>query len=143
MSQVQVPYGVYTVTFTVAATPTCPQYQTSTTVTIDAADDASFAYSTTTFCITGTNPTPTIGGTTGGTFTITAPGSINSSTGEINLLLSGLGTFTVYYNTASAGNPCPSVDSVQVTITAAPIATFSYDAPQYCLDAANPVLIYA
>lgn len=135
--------GVYTVTFTVAATPTCPQYQTSTTVTIDAADDASFTYSPTTFCITGTNPTPTINGTTGGTFTITAPGSINSSTGEIDLLLSGLGTFTVYYNTASAGNPCPSVDSVQVTITAAPIATFSYDASQYCLDGANPILTYA
>ncbi|MBL1231673.1 MAG: hypothetical protein CMD31_11090 [Flavobacteriales bacterium] len=135
--------GVYTVTFTVAATPTCPQYQTSTTITIDAADDASFTYSSTTFCITGTNPTPTINGTTGGTFTITAPGSINSSTGEIDLLLSGLGTFTVYYNTASAGNPCPSADSVQVTITAAPIATFSYDAPQYCLDAANPILTYA
>lgn len=135
--------GVYTVTFTVPATPTCPQYQASTTVTITTADDASFTYNPTTFCITGTNPTPTINGTTGGTFTITTPGSINPSTGEIDLLLSGLGTFTVYYNTTSAGNPCPSVDSVQVTITSAPIATFSYDAPQYCLDAANPVLTFA
>ena len=135
--------NTYTVTFTVAATPTCPQYQTSTTITINAADDASFTYNPTTFCITGTNPIPTINGTIGGTFTISAPGVINGTTGEIDLTNSGLGTFTVYYNTNSAGNPCPNTDSVQVTITAAPIATFSYDTTHYCLDAANPILTFA
>ena len=134
--------GTYTVTFTVAATPTCPQMIATTTVTITALDDASFTYSPTTFCITGTNPTPAITGTTGGTFTMTAPGSINPSTGEINLITSGLGTFMVYYNTTSAGNPCPSIDSVQVTITAAPSASFSYDAAQYCQDAVNPILTF-
>ena len=134
--------GTYTVTFTVAATPTCPQMIATTTVTITALDDASFTYSPTTFCITGTNPTPAITGTTGGTFTMTAPGSINPSTGEINLITSGLGTFMVYYNTTSAGNPCPSIDSAQVTITAAPSASFSYDAAQYCQDAVNPILTF-
>ena len=134
--------GTYTVTFTVAATPTCPQMIATTTVTITALDDASFTYSPTTFCITGTNPTPAITGTTGGTFTITASGVINATTGEIDLSASGLGTYTVYYNTTSAGNPCPSIDSVQVTITAAPSASFSYDAAQYCQDAVNPILTF-
>jgi len=134
--------GTYTVTFTVAATPTCPQMIATTTVTITALDDASFTYSPTTFCITGTNPTPAITGTTGGTFTITASGVINATTGEIDLSASGLGTYTVYYNTTSAGNPCPSIDSAQVTITAAPSASFSYDAAQYCQDAVNPILTF-
>lgn len=134
--------GTYTVTFTVAATPTCPQMIATTTVTITALDDASFTYSPTTFCITGTNPTPTVTGVAGGTFTITTPGVINATTGEINLITSGLGTFMVYYNTTSSGNPCPSIDSVQVTITAAPSASFSYDAAQYCQDAVNPILTF-
>ncbi|MBW6482180.1 MAG: gliding motility-associated C-terminal domain-containing protein [Vicingaceae bacterium] len=134
--------GTYTVTFTVAATPTCPQMIATTTVTITALDDASFTYSPTTFCITGTNPTPTVTGVAGGTFTITTPGVINATTGEIDLSASGLGTFTVYYNTTSVGNPCPSIDSVQVTITVAPSASFSYDAAQYCQDAVNPILTF-
>jgi gliding motility-associated-like protein len=134
--------GTYTVTFTVAATPTCPQMIATTTVTITALDDASFTYSPTTFCITGTNPTPTVTGVAGGAFTITTPGVINATTGEINLITSGLGTFMVYYNTTSVGNPCPSIDSVQVTITAAPSASFSYDAAQYCQDAVNPILTF-
>ncbi len=134
--------GTYTVTFTVAATPTCPQMIATTTVTITALDDASFTYSPTTFCITGTNPTPTVTGVAGGTFTITTPGVINATTGEIDLTASGLGTFMVYYNTTSAGNPCPGIDSVQVTITAAPSANFSYDAAQYCQDAVNPILTF-
>ncbi|PKP51152.1 MAG: hypothetical protein CVT95_01505 [Bacteroidetes bacterium HGW-Bacteroidetes-12] len=134
--------GTYVVTFTVAATPTCPQMIATTTVTITALDDASFTYSPTTFCITGTNPTPTVTGIAGGTFTITTPGVINATTGEINLITSGLGTFMVYYNTTSSGNPCPSIDSVQVTITAAPSASFNYDAAQYCQDATNPILTF-
>lgn len=134
--------GTYTVTFTVAATQICPQMTATTTVTITALDDASFNYSPTTFCITGTNPTPTVSGISGGTFTITAPGVINATTGEIDLSASGLGTFTVFYNTTSAGNACPNIDSVSVTITAAPSASFSYDAAQYCQDAVNPILTF-
>ncbi|PJB15137.1 MAG: hypothetical protein CO118_04955 [Flavobacteriales bacterium CG_4_9_14_3_um_filter_32_8] len=134
--------ATYTVTFTVDATPTCPQMIATTTVTITALDDASFTYSPTTFCLTGSNPTPTITGVAGGTFTMSAPGVINGTTGEIDLATSGLGSFMVYYNTTSAGNPCPGLDSVQVTITAAPSASFSYDAAQYCQDAVNPILTF-
>lgn len=134
--------NTYTVTFTVAATPTCPQYQTSTTVTINAADDASFAYSPTTFCITGSNPLPSSITTSGGTFTITNPGVINATTGEIDISNSGLGTFTVYYNTASVGNSCPSVDSVVVNIVNAPGATFTYNNSPYCQGDINELPVF-
>jgi gliding motility-associated-like protein len=102
------------ITYTVGAAP-CTETLTHS-VTIDNDDDASFSYASTTYCEADNNPTPTITGTNGGTFTISPTGTINSSTGEINIALTGVGTYTIYYNTTSAGNPCPSTDSMQVTI---------------------------
>ena len=134
--------GTYTVTFTVPATFICPQYQTSTIVVIDSNDNASFSFNAATYCLTGTNPIATVTGTVGGTFTISAPGVINATTGEINLLASGIGTFTITYNTASAGNPCPQQDSTTINITSAPTAGFSYNVAQSCQNATNPVLTF-
>ena len=102
------------ITYTVGAAP-CTETLTHTVV-VDNDDDASFAYTSSTFCEADNNPTPTITGTNGGTFTIAPSGTINPSTGEIDIALTGVGTYTVYYNTTPAGNPCPSVDSVQITI---------------------------
>ncbi|MCC7051275.1 MAG: gliding motility-associated C-terminal domain-containing protein, partial [Bacteroidia bacterium] len=87
--------------------------------------------------------TATITGTTGGTFTISSPGVINSTTGEINLSTSGVGSFTVTYNTNSSGNSCPVKDSTIITITNSPKADFSYDAIQSCQSAVNPILTLA
>lgn len=102
------------ITYTVGAAP-CTETLTHTVV-VDNDDDASFAYTSSTFCEADNNPTPTITGTNGGTFTIAPSGTINPSTGEIDIALTGVGTYTIYYNTTPAGNPCPSVDSVQITI---------------------------
>ncbi|MCW8897739.1 MAG: gliding motility-associated C-terminal domain-containing protein [Flavobacteriales bacterium] len=102
------------ITYTVGAAP-CTETLVHSVV-INADDDASFNYSSTTFCEADNNPIPTITGTNGGTFTISPSGTINATTGEIDITLTGIGSYTIYYNTTSAGNACPSVDSVQITI---------------------------
>ena len=126
------------ITYTVGTAP-CTETQTHTIV-INNDDDASFSYPQSSYCITGNNPTPTVTGTSGGTFTISAPGSINATTGEINLIASGTGSFTVTYNTATAGNPCPVTASTTITITTGQTAGFSYDNAQYCVYDNAPIL---
>ena len=60
--------------------------------------DASFSYAEASYAQDGTNPTPTITGDAGGTFTATPAGlSINSSTGEITLSTSTINSYTVKY----------------------------------------------
>jgi gliding motility-associated-like protein len=135
--------AVYTVYNTIAAAGGCAAAIDSTTIEVLQVDSAIFSYSPLTYCLTGTNPIPTMGGnaTLGGVFTISAPGVlVSGATGEVDLAGSGLGNFTIYYNTTAAGNACPVTDSVQITITAAPTAGFSYDQAAYCQDSANPVL---
>ncbi len=133
--------GTQTLTYSVG-TGACVE-TANLTVTVDPEDDPSFSFTSSTFCLTGVNPTATISGTNGGTFSISAPGVLaDNSTGEINLLSSGVGTYWIYYNTASAGNPCPNIDSVQITITSAPSASFSYDASAYCQYDSDPVISF-
>jgi len=60
--------------------------------------DASFSYSADSYAQDGSNPTPTITGDAGGTFSATPSGlSINSSTGEITLSTSSVNSYTVKY----------------------------------------------
>jgi gliding motility-associated-like protein len=128
------------VDFTFTATNTCTA--TTPTVLVNPEDNSSFNYTSNTHCLTGVDPIATVTGTAGGTFAITSPGVINATTGEIDLSASGLGTFTVYYNTAAAGNPCPSIDSTIINITSAPSADFSYNVAQACQDATAPILSF-
>jgi gliding motility-associated-like protein len=136
--------GLYTVTNNIAAAGGCGAALETTTIEIFQVDSALFTYSNGTYCLTGTDPGATIGanGTNGGTFTITAPGVIDPSTGVVNLTASGLGAFTITYNTTSAGNPCPVSATIQITITSAPSTVFTYDGPMYCQNATAPVLTY-
>ncbi|PCJ27236.1 MAG: hypothetical protein COA97_04540, partial [Flavobacteriales bacterium] len=115
----------------------------SFTVEISPQDDPSFSYSSGTYCLTGADPLPITVATAGGTFTISAPGVIDPTTGLVNLTASGLGTFTITYNTTSAGNLCPNSTTVQITITSAPAAGFSYDSPTYCQNDAAPILTFS
>lgn len=125
--------AVYTITPTANG---CPGTPITVTITVNPRDNASFTYSSSTYCQTGTNPSPTITGLAGGTFTSTPAGlSINSSTGLINLLASTLGTYTVTYTTSGI---CPNTSSVAITITSAPSASFSYPGSPFCQYGANP-----
>jgi gliding motility-associated-like protein len=132
--------GTYRVYNNIAAYGGCAAALDSADVEILQVHSALFNYSTATHCITGTDPIATLSGTTGGEFTITAPGVIDITTGEIDLTTSGLGTFTVFYNTANLGYACAALDSISITITSAPSAGFTYDVAQYCQDSLSPVL---
>ena len=91
--------------------------------------NAAFAYSASSYCQSGTNPTPTITGTTGGTFSV-APATgltVNANTGALTLAGSTPGTYTVTY---AASTSCSSTQTV--TIAAAPTATFTYPTAAIC-----------
>ena len=74
---------------------------TPLSVTITGSEDASFSYASYGYCTDDSDPTPTITGTTGGTFSSTAGLSLNASTGQIDLDASTAGTYTVQYITST------------------------------------------
>jgi len=118
----------------------CPAVTEDMILTITPLDSSAFSYTGSTFCQTGTNPTPTVTGLSGGLFSSTSGlVFINAATGEINLTGSTLGTYDVYYTTNGV---CPNSDTVSVTITVAPSAAFNYSAP-FCQTAANPLPLFS
>ena len=88
--------------------------------------DASFSYSADSFAQDGSNPTPTITGDAGGTFTATPAGlSFNSSTGLITLSTSSVNSYTVKYELSDG-----TFTEQSLAITAASFAnvnSFSFD----------------
>src|SRR6185295_2004592 len=69
--------------------------------------------------------------------------SIDATTGAITPSTSTAGTYTVTYNTPASGG-CASVPATtSVTITALPVASFSYTGTPYCKNAANPSPTYS
>lgn len=88
-------------------------------------DDASFNYSQSTYCIADPNQTPTITGLSGGTFS-SSTASINTSTGEVNLALSGAGCHQINYTT---NGMCPSTATVSLCITSQLDATITPAGP--------------
>ncbi len=129
--------GTYVVTNTLPATASCPATTATQSVTIAPLPSSAFSYGASTFCVSGANPTATLTGTAGGTFSSTTGLTINASTGTITLASTTSGTYTVTY---SVGGPCPSSTTQSVTITTAPSASFSYGTtPTYCVSGgANP-----
>ena len=67
--------------------------------------------------------------TAGGTFTGSAGLSINSSTGEIDVATTGIGSYDVTYTTTGS---CPDDLTLTIDITASPDAAFSYASSPYC-----------
>jgi hypothetical protein len=135
--------GTYTVTYTVAGA--CGSSSTQQ-VTITTAPSASFSYGTSsTFCVSGaTNPTPSFGtGASGGVFSSTSGLTINASTGVITLASSTPGTYTVTNTIAANGGCAAATATAQVTITAAPVATFSYGTSStFCVSGtASPAVV--
>lgn len=129
--------GTYTISNTVPASNGCPQATATQTVTIDPVQDASFNYSSGTYCTTAADPTPTVTGNAGGTFSSTPAGLVfsNPGNGTIDLDGSTPGTYTITYSLAA---PCANSSSISVTISNASDASFAYNGP-YCLnEATNP-----
>ncbi|MGJ8661484.1 MAG: hypothetical protein ACSHXL_05575, partial [Bacteroidota bacterium] len=82
------------------------------TLTVNPLDDASFSYAAAAYCLDATDPTPTITGLAGGTFSSGAGLSINASTGVIDVSASTPATYTVTYTTAGT---CPNSSTASVT----------------------------
>jgi gliding motility-associated-like protein len=136
------PVLVATTTYYVQTTIAgCTGPRTAVTVTITPTDDPSFNYSSGTYCITGTNPTPVISGGSSGTFSASPAGLVftNTTTGTINLSASALNTYSITFTT---NGTCPSSSSVNITVTNAPNAVFSYNTP-YCQNDANAFPTFA
>lgn len=130
--------GPYTITYTTPG-PACAN-STTFAVTINAEDDPSFTYSTASYCLLGTDPTPTITGTGGGTFS-EGSGNIvflDVNTGEIDLSASTVGgPYTITYTTP--GPDCPNATTFSVSILAMDDPSFTYSAAAYCQGEANPI----
>lgn len=127
--------GTYTVTNTTSGS--CPDTET-TSITINAAANATFSYPSNTICISDGNQTPTT--VEAGTFSSTT-GLIfvSTTTGEIDVAGSTAGTYTVTYNVSGA---CPDMTQVTITLTSNPDASFTYAQPAYCTDATDPAPVF-
>ena len=95
--------GTYTVRYTSAGT--CP-VTVDNTITVKPLDQTTFAYSATSFPKVGTASVTSAPGTSGGTYSATPGLSINSSTGEIDLANSTIGTYKIFYQTAGSSTTC-------------------------------------
>lgn len=125
--------GSYVVTYNSGGA--CPT-TTTDNVTIVNADNATFAYGSSTYCINGSDPTPSISGLAGGSFSAPAGLSINASTGVIDVSASTVGgPYTVTYLT---NGTCPNTSTQSVSITAAGVSTFSYANSSYCQNGSDP-----
>ena len=120
--------GSYTVTGTDANG--CSNTSSSVTVTETPLDNAGFSYSASSYEPTDADPTPTITGVTGGTFSagsglvfVDSGTNTGSSTGEIDLSASTIASYTITYDTTSSGSSvCPNTSTQTVEIAVAGIA---------------------
>ncbi len=128
--------GTYIVTNTIPASGVCQPISDTYTITIGPSDDASFVYTSATYCTTGPEQTPAITGLPGGTFSSIPPGLfLNPTTGTINLANSAIGSYTLTYTTNGA---CPNSSSIVMTIAdSIPFANFSYSSTYFCQNDIN------
>ena len=97
-------------------------------------ESAAFSYSKSSYRVDESNPTPTITGESGGTFTASPEGlSINSSTGEITLSTSTINSYTVTYTLPSGTfeNRSLGIEAAAFTNT----RSFSFDGVNDYFDA--------
>lgn len=91
-------------------------------VTLNALDNAAFAYSDSSYAQNFSDPTPTITGLAGGTFSagsglvfVDSGSNTESSTGEIDLNASTIASYTITYTTSGT---CPNTSTQTVNIVA-------------------------
>jgi len=108
----------YVITYTVGGSIS------SFDLTIKPLDNAAFSYSASSFPQDGSNPTPTITGLAGGTFSSTSGlVFVSTSTGEIDLSASTIGSYTITYNTSTSGSSvCPNTSNVSLAVGAGALA---------------------
>jgi gliding motility-associated-like protein len=112
-----------------ASNGTCASPRTAVTVTVTSTTNQ-FAYSSGTYCKSGTDPSPIII-VAGGTFSAPSGLSINGATGTINLAASSTGSYTITYTNACA------ISTEQIAIVISPDPNFTYGITSYCEGSAN------
>ncbi len=120
----------------------------TTNVIITQRSTASISYSASAYCKNnGASQIVTLTGTgnySGGTYTSSPAGlSINSSNGTFIPSASNIGTYTITYTRAAIDVCGPLSATAAVTITALPVASFSYPGTPYCQNAANPNPVFS
>ena len=95
-------------------------------ITINNTEDAFFSYSSPIYCLSDMNPSTTVTGTIGGVFSIDNTGTINASTGEIDITASGAGLYTISYRTIGT---CPDTVTTMITLTSASDASITAVGP--------------
>jgi len=133
--------GTYTVTYTIAASGSCPQFTTTTSVTITTAPVAgTISYAGSPFCTSLSTPQAVSStGDIGGNYTASPAGlTINSSSGAITPGTSTAGLYTVTYTIPGGGGCSQVTATTSVTITTAPAATISYAGTPFCTSIATP-----
>ena len=98
--------------------------------TLNALDNASFAYSASSYDPSDADPTPNITGLTGGIFSSTtglvfvdSGTNTGSSTGQIDLSATTIASYTITYDTTSSGSSvCPNTSTQTVEVAFTPIA---------------------
>ena len=133
--------GVYTLTITDANG--CSS-SASVNTTVTAPSSANINYTGSPYCKSlASAQAVTLTGTgtyTGGTFFASPAGlNINAITGAIAPSTSTAGIYMVTYTRAGIGGCNAILASAQVTITASPVATFSYPGSPYCQNGTNPL----
>jgi len=103
--------GTYTVTY--SFTSGACSNTTTASITINALPVATINYAGSPYCATGT-ATVTQTGTAGGTYSVPAGVVINAATGDINLVTSTPGTYTVTYSFTSGA--CSNTATTSITI---------------------------
>ncbi len=104
--------GTSTVTYTVGS-GSC-QSDSSININVTTQDDPGFFYPNPIVCENDANPSPTITGFGGGTFIISAGGSIDATSGEIDLNNTAPGIYQITYTT-NGTCPADSVFAVEIT----------------------------
>ena len=121
----------YLVTYTVGNP--CAAFE-SESIQILAADDASFTYPDS-ICVDGLDPSATLTGLPGGTFSVDLGAGINASTGSLDLSTTLPGTtYTISYTTSGS---CPNVESQTIYVSPVDDASFTM-ADTVCINGANP-----
>ena len=105
-----------------AFTQTTPCPLASTTV----------SYASNTYCTNSAPASPTVTGTTGGTYSSTAGLTLDPNTGVITPATSTAGNYVVTYTVVGAGACGNLTRTANITITTPPSGTFSYAGTPYC-----------
>ncbi|KAA2240707.1 PKD domain-containing protein [Chitinophaga agrisoli] len=122
--------GVYTITYTIAGTPPCPDIVATATVTVNGTPAATIAYPA--LCTSDGITPVNLNGSAGGVFSSTAGLTIDAASGAITPAISAPGTYVVTYSIAAAA-PCPGfTTTTSVTVTKAPVATIRYQPANLC-----------